>query len=222
MAIEAYFKQVPSYLLEKFLKYPNFIELFENAQYLSDSSYWQQFNLDLNDSVDYEWFNEATNYVAETLEKLRLKKPEDFKKLESDIPLILAEGKKYIEFYLDKRWRILHFLLTGYDESIVLPFLIGNNEKDNLPAINVIFGGKTIDYKIDYELPQYLTADEVKQVAQALSNFSHNQFHQRLKLKNLKDDFDIAFNILYDIYKQVLNYYQDAASQQNAMFLSLS
>ncbi len=222
MGIEAYFKQVSPYLLEKFQKYPDFIELFENAQYLPDSSYWQQFNLDLNDSGDYEWFNEATNYVPETLEKLRLKKTEDFKKLESDIPLILAEGKKYIEFNLEKRWRILHFILTGYDESILLPFLIGNNEKDNLPAINVIFGGKIIDYKTNYELPQYLTADEVKQVAQALSNFSYNQFHQRLKLKNLKDDFDIAFDILYDIYKQLLNYYQDAASEQNAMFLSLS
>ncbi|MEA5598296.1 DUF1877 family protein [Rivularia sp. UHCC 0363] len=136
--------------------------------------------------------------------------------------MIIAEGKKYLEFNVDKRWRILHFILTGYDESIILPFLIGNNEKDSLPSINVIFGGKTIEYETVYELPQYLTADEVKQVAQALSNFSYNQFHQRLKLKNLRDDFDIVFDILYNIYKELLNYYQDAASGQNAMFLSLS
>ncbi|MEA5598295.1 hypothetical protein [Rivularia sp. UHCC 0363] len=74
MGIEVYFKQVPAYLLEKILKYPDFVELFDDAQYLPDSLFWQEFDIDLDDSEDYEWFNEATNYVGETLEKLRLKK----------------------------------------------------------------------------------------------------------------------------------------------------
>ena len=146
MGIEAYFKQISPYLLHKFLKYPDFGELYHNAQYLSDSLFWQQFNLDLDDAGDAEWFNESINYVPETLEKLRLEKPDYFQQLESDIPLIIAEGKKYLEFNIDKRWRILHFILTGYDFSIPLPFLIDSNEKDNLPSINVIFGGKTIEY----------------------------------------------------------------------------
>ncbi|MGD1913503.1 MAG: DUF1877 family protein [Rivularia sp. (in: cyanobacteria)] len=220
MGIEAEFQQVSSYLLDKFKIYPDFIDLFFDAQYLPDSPFWQQFNLDLNDSEDAEWFNEAINYVPETLEKLKIEKLEDFNNLESDIPLILTEGKN-LTLDIGKRWRILHFILTGTDYSIPLPFLISRNEEDRLPSINAIFGGKTIDYETDYGLLRYLTVDEVKQVTQALSNFSCNQFHQRLILKGLVNEFDLIFNILYDVYQQLLNYYQNTAIRQNAMFLYL-
>ena len=149
-----------------------------------------------------------------------MEKPKDFENLKSDIPLILLEGQK---LYLDirKRWPILHFILTGNDYSIPLPFLISRNEKDKLSSINIIFGGKTIDYETDYGLLRYLTVDEVKEVSQALLNFSRNQFHERLIHKCVENDFDILFDILYDVYKQLLNYYQNAAFQQNAMFLYL-
>lgn len=220
VGIEAEFQQVSPYLLDKFKIYPDFVDLFFDAQYLSDSPFWQQFNLDLNDSEYSEWFNEAMNYVPETLAKLKIEKLEDLKKLESDIPLILTEGKKS-KLDIGKRWPIIHFILTGTDYSIPLPFLIGINETDKLPSINAIFGGKTIDYQTDYGLLRYLTVDEVKQVAQALSNFSRNQFYERLILKGLRNDFDLIFNILYDVYQQLLNYYQNAADRQNAMFLYL-
>lgn len=39
MGIGAYFKQVPSYLLEKFLKYPDFVELYkELLNYCHDAA----------------------------------------------------------------------------------------------------------------------------------------------------------------------------------------
>lgn len=220
MGIEAEFKQVSPYLLEKFKIYPDFTDLFFDAEYLPDSPFWQHFNLDLNNPEDSEWFNEATNYLPETLAKLKIEKLEDFKKLESDIPLIITEGKKS-KLDIGKRWPILHFILTRTDYSIPLPFLVGKNKTDKLPSINIIFGGKTIDYETDYGLLRYLTVDEVKQVAQALSNFSRDQFHERLILKDLENDFDLIFNILYDVYQQLLNYYQNATDRQNAMFLYL-
>ncbi|MEM9924022.1 MAG: DUF1877 family protein [Cyanobacteria bacterium P01_D01_bin.50] len=220
MGIEAEFKQVSPYLLEKFKIYPDFIDLFFDAQYLPNSPFWQQYSIDLNDSEDSEWFNEAINYVPETLAKLKIEKLEDFKQLESDIPLIITEGKN-VKFDIGKRWQVLHFILTGTDYSIPLPFLISTNEKDKLPSINIIFGGQTIDYETDYGLLRYLTVDEVKQIAQALSNFSRKQFHERLILKDLENNFEMVLNILYDDYQQLLNYYQNAADRHNAMFLYL-
>lgn len=216
MGIEAYFKQVSPSLLEKFKKYPDFFELFDDAQYLPDSPFWKDFNLDLNKSEDAEWFDEATNYVPQTLEKLKFEQPKEYAKLESEIPKMLAEGKN-IEFDIGKRWNTLHFILTGKDYKTHIPFLIGQNKKDKLPSVNAILGGTTIDYETDYGLLRYLEVDQVQQVAQALTDFSQELFHQRLKMKGLGDSFDT----FYDVYQELLNYYQSVAEQQNAMFLYL-
>lgn len=214
MALEAYFKQVSPDLLEKFQKYPDFFELFDDAQYLPDSPFWQELSLDLNNSEDAKWFDEATNYVPQTLEKLKIEQPEEFEKLKSDIPTMLAEGKNS-EFDIGKKWNHLHSILTGTNSSTPLPYLIGKNKQDKLPSINAILGGKTIDYETDNGLLRYLTVDEVKQVAQALSKFTQADFQERFASKGWEKGFDS----LYDAYRQLLNYYQNIAYQQNAMFL---
>ncbi|MDY6896918.1 MAG: DUF1877 family protein [Cyanobacteriota bacterium] len=214
MALEAYFKQVSPDLLEKFQKYPDFFELFDDAQYLPDSPFWQELSLDLNNSDDAKWFDEATNYVPQTLEKLKIEQPQEFEKLKSDIPVMLAEGKNS-EFDIGKKWNHLHFILTGTDYSTPVPYLIGKNKKDKLPSINAILGGQTIDYETDNGLLRYLTVDEVKQVAQALSKFTQAHFQERFASKGWEKGFDS----LYDAYRQLLNYYQNVTYQENAMFL---
>ena len=214
MSVEAYFKQVSPSLLEKFTKYPDFFELFDDAQYLPDSHFWQEANLDLNNPEDAEWFDEATNYVPQTLEKLKYEQPKEFEKLKSDIPTMLAEGKNS-EFDIGKKWNTLHFILTGTTHSTPVPFLIGKNKQDKLPSINAILGGSTIDYETDNGLLRYLSADEVTQVAEALSKFSQTHFQERFTLKGLENGFDS----LYDTYKKLLNYYQNIAYQKDAMFL---
>ncbi|WP_414622331.1 DUF1877 family protein [Calothrix sp. CCY 0018] len=214
MSVEAYFKQVSPSLLEKFKKYPDFFELFDDAQYLPDSHFWQEANLDLNNPEDAEWFDEATNYVPQTLEKLKYEQPKEFEKLKSDIPTMLAEGKNS-EFDIGKKWNTLHFILTGTTYSTPIPFLIGKNKQDKLASINAILGGNTIDYETDNGLLRYLNADEVTQVAEALSKFSQAHFQERFTLKGLENGFDS----LYDTYKKLLNYYQNVAYQKDAMFL---
>ncbi|BAY86963.1 hypothetical protein NIES267_64740 [Calothrix parasitica NIES-267] len=214
MALEAYFKQVSPDLLEKFQKYPDFFELFDDAQYLPDSPFWQDLSLDLNNSEDAKWFDEATNYVPQTLAKLKVEQPEEFEKLKSDIPTMLAEGKNS-EFDIGKKWNNLHLILTGTNYSTPVPSLIGKNKQDKLPSVNAILGGKTIDYETDNGLLRYLTVDEVKQVAQALSKFTQANFKERFASKGLEKGFDN----LYDAYKQLQNYYQNVAYQENAMFL---
>ena len=214
MALEAYFKQVSPDLLEKFQKYPDFFELFDDAQYLPDSPFWQDLSLDLNNPEDAKWFDEATNYAPQTLAKLKVEQPEEFEKLKSDIPTMLAEGKNS-EFDIGKKWNNLHFILTGKNYSTPVPSLVGQNKQDKLPSINAILGGKTIDYETDNGLLRYLTVDEVKQVAQALSKFTQAHFKQRFASKGLEKGFDN----LYDAHNQLLNYYQNVAYQENAMFL---
>ncbi len=214
MSVEAYFKQVSPSLLEKFKKYPDFFELFDDAQYLPDSHFWQESNLDLNNPEDAEWFDEATNYVPQTLEKLKYEQPKEFEQLKSDIPAMLAEGKNS-EFDIGKKWNTLHFILTGTNYSTPIPFIIGINKQDKLPSINAILGGKTIDYETDNGLLRYLSVDEVAQVAEALSKFSQTHFQERFSLKGLENGFDT----LYDAYKKLLNYYQNVAYQKDAMFL---
>lgn len=219
MGITLEFKQVSPYLLNRLKEFPDFTELFLDAKYLPDSLFWEEFTInqdDVGDVGDVEWFNEATNYYTDTLEKLKTDKPQEFEKIKEDIYLIKNEGK---EFYLDidKIWEFIHFLLTGYEFDVKIPFLIGKNSNDGLPLINAIFGAKSLGYDgSDFGLI-YFTDKEVQEIAQALSDFSYDHMREKLRFNGLeKENYDYFLN---DIYDKILKYYQDVAQKGNAMFL---
>lgn len=219
MGITGELKQVSPYLLEKLKEYPDFADLFFNAKYLPDSCFWQEFTINPDDPDDVEWFEEFSNFAAETIEKLKQDKPKEFELLRDDIPLILHEGKgKYLD--LDKTWRAIHLLLTGYDESICPEFLVGVNQEDCLPSINAILSGLEIKYDMVYGYVRYLTVMEVKQIAEALSVFTHAHIKTRLELRGWKmEDYHYLFEYTY---YPLIAYYQDAAEKSNAMFLYLT
>ncbi|ALF54039.1 hypothetical protein ACX27_16225 [Nostoc piscinale CENA21] len=101
-------KQVSSYILEKTKQHPELAGIFLDAKYLKDSPFWKEFRIDPNDIDDVEWFNEATNYIQDRLDKLVKDKPEEFRKIKDDIPLIINEGKNtYLD--LDKTWQSINF-----------------------------------------------------------------------------------------------------------------
>ncbi|BBD58915.1 hypothetical protein NIES2109_16940 [Nostoc sp. HK-01] len=213
-------KQVSPYLLEKIKNYSELAGIFLDAQYLEDSPFWEEFTIDPNDIDDVEWFNEATNYLQERLDKLVTHKPEKFGKMKDDIPLIINEGKsKYLD--LDKTWQPINFLLTGYefyDEEFHLSKLVvSENLADNLPLIRAVSPSQGIEYDGgDYPL-YYFSVDEVQQIAKALSDFSMDEIRQRLKFRGLPED---SYNHLFDYtYNPLVKYYQDAAAKGNAMFL---
>jgi hypothetical protein len=218
MGIQAKFKQVSPYLLEKLKEHPDFAEVFFYAELLPDSDLWREYPIDLNNPNEVADYEDFTNWVGETLQRLEEEKPEEFEKMKIEIPLIIAEGKA-LPLDIGKSWRELHFVLTGEDYSIPLPFLISENKEDNLPSINTIWGGKEIEYNFDYGLLRYLTFDEVKQVAEALSKFSFAQFRERLIRVGKEDFFDYLFE---DTYNPLVKYYQDAAEKGKAMFLYLT
>jgi hypothetical protein len=219
MGIEAKFKQVSPYLLEKLTEHPDFAEVFFYAELLPDSDYWREYPIDLNNPSQVADYEDFINWVGETLQKLEEEKPEESEKMKIEIPLIIAEGKT-LPLDIGRKWRELHFVLTGKDCSIPLRFLISKNEEDRLPSINAVWGGKEIEYNFDYGLLRYLTDDEVKQVAKALSKFSPAMIGERFKLRGWKEDF---FDYLFQYtYKPLVKYYQDAAEKGNAMFLYLT
>lgn len=219
MGIYAELKQVSPYLLEKLKEYPDWMELFFSAQYLGDSPFWQEVTINPDNPIDVDWFNESINLAAEVLERLKTEKPEEFEKIKDTIPLILDEGKSA---YLDmkKAWHDLHFVLTGKDTSVPLPFLMGENDEDHLPAINAVRGGAEIEYDVCYGYVRYLTPDEVKQVAEALSKFSYAQVRKRLEIRGRQEEHFADFFNYY--YEPLVRYYQDAAAKGNAMFLYLT
>jgi Domain of unknown function (DUF1877) len=216
MGITLEFKQVSPYLLNKLKDYPDFTGLFLDAKYLPDSPFWEEFKP--FDADDTEWFDEATNYYIETLEQLIRDKPQEFEKIKEELHLIESEGKGV---YLDinKTWKFMHFLLTGYEYDIdfEIPFLIGNNLNDGLPIINAILGGKSLEYyENDFGII-YFTNKEVQEISQALSEFSHTYMRERLRFNGLEEENYSYF--LNDTYDKLLKYYQDAAQKGNAMVL---
>jgi hypothetical protein len=213
-------KQVSSYLLDKTKKHPDLASIFLDAKYLEDSLFWQQLTIDPYDINDVEWFNEATNYVQERLDKLVKDNPEELEKLQEYIPLVINEGKsEYLD--LDKTWLPINFLLTGYDfyDQALYLFnsVVNQNPEDHLPLIRAVSPSNGIEYDgCDYPL-YYFSDNEVKTIANALSDFSWEHIRQRLEFRGLKED---SYNHLFDYtYNLLIKYYQDAAAKGNAMFL---
>ncbi|ALF54040.1 hypothetical protein ACX27_16230 [Nostoc piscinale CENA21] len=66
----------------------------------------------------------------------------------------------------------------------------------------------------------YFNVDEVKKIANALSDFSIDKIRQRLKFRGLQE---VSYNHLFDYtYYPLVKYYQDATDQGNAMFLDFA
>lgn len=218
MGITLNLKQVSPYVLEKIKNHPDLAGLFLDAQYLEDSPFWQEFTVIERDEID--WFHEAINFVQERLDKLKKDKPEEVEKINDDIPLIINEGKReYLD--LDKMWRSINFLLTGYDFSDQALYLsklvVSQNPEDNLPLIRAVIGSNGIEHD-EYDYPLlYFSDDEVKKIANALSSFSIETIRKRLQFRGLEED---SYHHLYEYaYNPLVRYYQDAAEKGNTMFL---
>ncbi|RUT07552.1 hypothetical protein DSM106972_018120 [Dulcicalothrix desertica PCC 7102] len=86
-----------------------------------------------------------------------------------------------------------------------------------MPLINAIFGAKSLGYDgSDFGLI-YFTDKEVKEIAQALSEFSYTQMRERLRFNGLEEaDYE---HILNDAYNKLLTYYKDATEKGTAMLL---
>jgi hypothetical protein len=114
---------------------------------------------------------------------------------------------------VDKAWPGIHFLLAGD---------AGGGDP---PLANVLLGGTEVGDDIGYGPASYLTADEVKAVANALDEIPPEAFATRYDATSLtqhgiypeiRDESDAA-EYLSGFYKKLRDYYRDAASHGQAM-----
>lgn len=225
MGIEGNLKQISPYLLEKFKKYPDFIRVFDYARWLPESNYWQKYqSADIPVYVT-NIFEELKRAALDTLEKLNKQRPEDYELIKTDIPLILEQGKAE-GLNLDKAWHTVSFLLTGYPEMGIMPFLICVNDEDNLPSVNAVQCVTETKCEATYGFYRYLTSDKVKQVSEALLNFSKANLKKRFE-RGFEKQIDIystqwkeeEFEFVLEYCDRLINYYEDAAEKGNAMLI---
>jgi hypothetical protein len=115
--------------------------------------------------------------------------------------------------YVDKAWHGIHFLLAN------------DSRAGEPPLANVVLGGTDIGDDDGYGV-RYLTANEVFDVANALQNLSPEVFRARCNAKTLLDNDiypqdwqngDDWEGGLTFYYKEIRDYYLDAAAKGNAM-----
>jgi len=114
---------------------------------------------------------------------------------------------------LEKSWHTLHYLLTG------------SAGEASSPLGNAILGGAEIGPDVGYGPARFLEPSQVREVAAALAKISRDELSSRFDLKAMtaakiyacKDSSDLALAL--DYFDQLVGYYQDAATCDNAMLL---
>lgn len=116
---------------------------------------------------------------------------------------------------VDKAWHGLHYLLTGEAE--------GSDE----PLALAILEGTEIGPELDFGPARYLTADEVKAVAQALAALTPEALAQRYNPRDMQekqiypqiwerdDPNDVEY--LLDFFPTLQQFYADAAMRGDAV-----
>lgn len=120
---------------------------------------------------------------------------------------------------VDKAWHGIHFLLSGDPWG------------GNLPLANVVLGGTEIGDDVGYGPARYITADDVRTVADAISDVTPQELAKRYDPSALKkheiypeiwDEGEGAVEYLTSWYQSLREYYLDAASKGNAMLKYLN
>ena len=117
---------------------------------------------------------------------------------------------------VDKAWHGIHFLLTG------------SPWRGAEPLVNVVLGGVEIGEDVGYGPARYLTPDQVRDVAAALSAIPSDLLGARFDpdamiradiYPEIWDEGDEARNYLLGAYERLRNHYLDAARRGNAMLI---
>lgn len=120
-------------------------------------------------------------------------------------------------------------LMTRAKGKDFIPFLvIDNSGWDGLPLVNAIGAGVEIGRDLGYGKVRYLLPEEVIRVANGLVMLGEEGFQERLSREaenehvNLHLDDEETQESFLEYYSEILNYYQNASAQQNAMLLYLT
>ncbi|QLE44238.1 DUF1877 family protein [Nostoc sp. C052] len=258
MGIVAELKQISPLMLDKFQRDSSLLDIFFSVKYLPESYFWEEaiyvpgnsrLSIQKHSEDKFKKFKWADNQQREDTKAEFLKEWQISE---------LSLGKSWHELHFlltgythtDK----LPFLVSGNSLNNLpqiplnnwsffkLAHKILNNQRhveqytiptldiDNLPLVNAILGGTEIGNKEGYGKHRYLTPDEVRQVAKALSELSENGFITRYKQEEIKQErvsiIDWSepetVDYLTEYYKEIVAYYIEATNLGNAMLLYLT
>jgi len=120
---------------------------------------------------------------------------------------------------VDKAWHGIHFLLAG------------DTWGGKPPLANVVLGGTEIGGDVGYGPARFLTADDVRAVADAIKEITPDKLSELYDATNLSQneiypdiwgDDDDAVAYLTSWYQTLRSYYLDAAAKGQAMLKYLN
>ncbi|MDX2245118.1 MAG: DUF1877 family protein [Leptolyngbyaceae cyanobacterium bins.302] len=203
MSSEVFLQQLSPEILKKIEQGEVFFNLFWGAKDIENPENWEE-------EIEEQ-------FVLSDNDRLRISRESS-----ADIASILAERKKYESPDLGVDWNTIHDFLTGEEGSFDVPYLISEMEIDgsNVVLVNAFFGANKMRYD---STVNYLTSEQVRQVADVLTKILSN-FEERLSLlgldwylEDLTDDDGTCW--FGDYFQNFVNYYNDAAANNNAMLM---
>jgi len=120
---------------------------------------------------------------------------------------------------LDKSWHSLHFLLNG------------DPWQGSGPLFNAVLGGQEFGDDMGYGPPRYLSADQVKEVAQALSKVDRVQLKAKFDPQAFKkaeiygfnaQDANSEFGYMMGYLQELTSFFESAAKAGKAVVISLT
>lgn len=126
-------------------------------------------------------------------------------------------------FSLEKDWYALHFLLTGESN-------LGDTQASP-PLCNVVMGGTPTQFEAGYGFVRYLTLEEVRDVADALSQISVEELKSRFNstVFNAAEIYpnpspggwdEEEIESLFELYPKLVEFFQNAAKEGDIVLLS--
>ncbi len=148
--------------------------------------------------------------------------PEDLAHLARDegaLTKVVLETKPPAGMEMDKEWHGIHFLLTGSAWSTQGPYG------------QVILGGKEIGPDLGYGPARFLTAEQVKEIAERLRGVTEDQLRRRYDPVKMTEaeiypqvwrrEGESALAWLLQGYRQLVEFYDRAAGQGKAVVLAI-
>ncbi len=120
---------------------------------------------------------------------------------------------------IDKAWQGIHFLLAG------------DPWQGEGPLGQVVLGGTELGEDLGYGPARYLTADQVKEVAQAIQPIDRDELSSRFEPQAMAEadiysfhleDAEDDLNYYLTYYDELKRYYTAAAANGQAMLLFLA
>jgi hypothetical protein len=119
---------------------------------------------------------------------------------------------------VDKAWHGIHYLLTGEEAGGEEPYSL------------VVFGGKAIGPELGYGPARFLTPEQVKQIAKALSRVTEKALKKRFDPEDMEEkeiypediwveEGQDALEYVLNGYRQVVEFYQEAAKRGDGALL---